>query len=215
MSISTFIKKLVPSDKHFFPLFEDLSGQVLTAASVLNNVLEHDDLLEHKKLLKQIKEFETQGDDITQKIFDEIDKSFITPFDREDMNELTASLDSVLDSINGIAQRIRFYRPKKIPAEFKDFGKLILDGCEQMHSAVKELKNLKKQNKILKACRKMTEIESTADDVYHTIISGIFKKEKNAIELIKQKEIVENLERTTDRIEDVSDILKTIFLKMA
>jgi len=215
MSISTFFKKLVPNDKHFFPMFEDLSGRVLQASSVLNKVLEHDDPLEHKKLLKQIKEFETQGDDITQTIFDEIDKSFITPFDREDMHELTASLDSVLDSINGISQRIRYYRPKNIPAEFKDFGGLILNGCEQIHSAVAELKNLKKPNKILKACRKMVEIESAADDVYHSTISGIFKKEKDAIELIKQKEIVENLERTTDRIEDVSDILKTIVLKMA
>jgi predicted phosphate transport protein (TIGR00153 family) len=215
MSISDFFKKLVPKDKHFFPLFEDLSGHILKAAIALHEVLEHDDPVKHKDLLKQIKEYESQADDFTQKIFDEIDKSFITPFDREDMHELTSSMDSVLDSINGTSQRIRYYRPKNIPAEFKDFAKLILDGCQHIQTAIAELKNLKKPNKILKACRKMTEIESTADDVYHGTISEIFKKEKDAIELIKQKEIVENLERTTDRIEDVSDILKTIVLKMA
>ena len=215
MSISDFFKKLIPKDKHFFPLYEDLSGHILKAASALNEVLEHDDPVKHKDLLKRIKEYESKGDDITLNIFDEIDKSFITPFDREDMHELTSSLDSVLDSINGTSQRIRYYRPKNIPSEFNNFASLILAGCQHLNAAVIELKNLKKPNKILKACRKMTEIESTADDVYHRTISTIFKKEKNAIELIKQKEIVENLERTTDRIEDVSDILKTIVLKMA
>jgi predicted phosphate transport protein (TIGR00153 family) len=208
-----FLSKLVPQDKHFFPMFENLAGLVLKAAALLQEVLEHDDPVKHKDLLKQIKEYETQCDKITQSIFDELDKSFITPFDRENMNQLTSSLDSVIDSINGVSQRIRYYRPVNIPSEFKNFGKFILNGCGYIDTAVSELKNLKKPEKILKACRKMSEIESSADDVYHTTISDIFKKEKDAIELIKQKEILETMERTTDRIEDVSDILKTIVLK--
>jgi len=194
-------------------MFESLSGLVLKAATILQEVLEHDDPVKHKDLLKQIKEYETQGDGITQGIFDELDKSFITPFDRENMNQLTSSLDSVIDSINGVSQRIRYYRPTNIPSEFKDFSKLILNGCTQIDTAILELKNLKKPEKILKACRKMSEIESSADDVYHSTISEIFKKEKDAIELIKHKEILETMERTTDRIENVSDILKTIVLK--
>ena len=208
-----FLSKLVPQDKHFFPMFENLAGLVLKAATVLQEALDHDDPVKHKDLLKQIKEYETQGDKITQSIFDELDKSFITPFDRENMNQLTSSLDSVIDSINSVSQRIRYYRPVTIPSEFKNFGKFILNGCGHINTAISELKNLKKPEKILKACRKMSEIESSADDVYHATISEIFKKEKDAIELIKQKEILETMERTTDRIEDVSDILKTIVLK--
>jgi predicted phosphate transport protein (TIGR00153 family) len=208
-----FLNRLVPQDRHFFPMFENLSGIVLKAAGVLQEVLERDDPVKHKDLLKQIKEYETQCDKITQGIFDELDKSFITPFDRENMNQLTSSLDSVIDSINGVSQRIRYYRPVNIPSEFKNFGNFILSGCEYIDTAISELKNLKKPEKILKACRKMSEIESSADDVYHATISEIFKKEKDAIELIKQKEILETMERTTDRIENVSDILKTIVLK--
>ncbi len=208
-----FLSKLVPQDKHFFPMFENLSGTVLKAAEVLQEVLEHDDPVKHKDMLKQIKEYETKCDEITQTVFDELDKSFITPFDRENMNQLTSTLDSVIDSINGVSQRIRYYRPTNIPSEFKNFGKLILNGCTYINNAVIELKNLKKPEKILKACRKMSEIESSADDIYHSTISEIFKKEKDAIELIKQKEILETMERTTDRIENVSDILKTIVLK--
>jgi hypothetical protein len=210
-----FLSKLVPQDKHFFPMFENLSGTVLKAAEVLQEVLEHDDPVKHKDMLKQIKEYETKCDEITQTVFDELDKSFITPFDRENMNQLTSTLDSVIDSINGVSQRIRYYRPNNIPSEFKNFGKLILNGCTYINNAIIELKNLKKPEKILKACRKMSEIESSADDIYHSTISEIFKKEKDAIELIKQKEILETMERTTDRIENVSDILKTIVLKSA
>jgi uncharacterized protein len=208
-----FLSKLVPQDKHFFPMFENLSGTVLKAAEILQEVLEHDDPVKHKDMLKQIKEYETKCDEITQTVFDELDKSFITPFDRENMNQLTSTLDSVIDSINGVSQRIRYYRPTNIPSEFKNFGKLILNGCTYINNAILELKNLKKPEKILKACRKMSEIESSADDIYHSTISEIFKKEKDAIELIKQKEILETMERTTDRIENVSDILKTIVLK--
>ena len=208
-----FLSKLVPQDRHFFPMFENLSDIVLKAAGILQEVLEHDDPVKHKDLLKQIKEYETNCDEITQKVFDELDKSFITPFDRENMNQLTSSLDSVIDSINGVSQRIRYYRPNNIPSEFKNFGKLILNGCTYINNAILELRNLKKPEKILKACRKMSEIESSADDIYHSTISEIFKKEKDAIELIKQKEILETMERTTDRIENVSDILKTIVLK--
>ena len=209
----SFLSKLVPQDKHFFPMFENLAELVLKAAGVLQEVLEHDDPVKHKDLLKQIKEYESQCDVIVQNVFDELDKSFITPFDRENMNDLTSTLDSVIDSINGVSQRIRYYRPTNIPSEFKNFGKLILNGCTHINTAISELKNLKKPEKILKACRKMSEIESDADDIYHSTISEIFKKEKDAIELIKQKEILETMERTTDRIENVSDILKTIVLK--
>jgi hypothetical protein len=213
MAKRALLKVLVPQGKHFFPMFEDLAKIVLKAANVLQESLERDDPVKHKDMFKQIKEYENQCDNITQKVFDELDKSFITPFDRENMNELTSSLDSVIDLINGVSQRIRYYRPANIPSEFRDFGKFIVNGCEHINTAVSELKNLKKPEKILKACRKMSEIESNADDVYHSTISEIFKKEKDAIELIKQKEILETMERTTDRIEDVSDILKTIVLK--
>lgn len=213
MTKKGFLSKLVPQDKRFFPMYEELTALVCKAAAVLQEALEHDDPVKHKDLLKQIKEYEVQGDKVTQGIFDEIDKSFITPFDRENMNQLTSSLDSVIDSINGVSQRIRYYRPVNIPSEFKDFGKFILNGCGHIETAVKELKNLKKPEKILKACKKISEIETDADDVYHATISLIFKKEKDAIELIKQKEIIETMERTTDRIENVADILKTIVLK--
>ena len=215
MSLNTFLQKLVPTDKKFFPMFETMAGLLVQASSAQQQIFEHFDPVKQKDLLKLIKEKETKADEIVQKIFDELDKSFVPPFDREDIHNLITSLDLVIDLIDGVAQRIRQYRPKEIPAEFKEFTKIISRGCEQINLAIIELRSLKNPNKILKACRKMVEFEKEADSLYHTTISNIFKKEKDAIELIKQKEILETLEHITDCIKEVSDSLKTIILKMA
>lgn len=215
MSISTFFQRLVPTDKKFFPLFEDIAKLSVQASTSQHEIFEHDDPGKQKDLFKQIKDIENQADEVAQKIFEELDKSFVPPFDREDIHQLTTSIDLIIDLINGVSQRIRQYRPKEFPSEFKDFAKITMKGCEQIDLAVGELKSLKKPQKILKACNKMAELEKEADDLYHSTISNIFKKEKDAIELIKQKEILENMENIADCIKDVSDVLKTIILKMS
>ncbi len=215
MSISTFFARLVPKDKKFYPMFEQLAEYIVKAATIQQEVFEHKDPVKEKDLLRHIKTLEEDGDKITQTLFDELDQTFVTPFDREDIQQLTSHLDSVLDLMYSVSQRILMYRPKDFPDECREMAKMILKGAEQLQIAVVELRTMKKSNKILKAIKKMSEIETDADDLYHSTISSIFKKEKDAIELIKQKEIVEQLEYTTDRIEDVSDVLKTIILKNA
>ena len=215
MSINTFFQKLVPVDRKFFSMFENISELIVKASAAQLSIIEHDDPVKQKDLFKQIKDMEIKGDEVAQKIFEDLDKSFVPPFDREDINHLTTSLDEVINLINDVSQRIRLYRPKEIPNEFKDFAKLISKGCEQLNIAIKELNDLKKPNKILKAIKKIADLEKEADDLYHSTISSVFKKEKDAIELIKQKEMLENMEKTTDCIKGVSNILKTIILKMS
>lgn len=213
MSILSFFHKLVPAETKFFPMFESLSETIVKTSAAQLMIFEHDDPVKQKDLFKQIKELEIKGDEIKEKIFNDLDKSFIPPFDREDIDHLTTSLDEVINLIDGVSQRIRLYRPKEMPSEFKDFAKLISKSCEQINTAIKELHDLKKPNKILKACKKIGELEHEADELYHSTISNIFKKEKDAIELIKQKELLENMERTEDGIKEVSNIIKTIILK--
>jgi predicted phosphate transport protein (TIGR00153 family) len=215
MSINTFFQKLVPVDRKFFPMFEDISQIIVKVSAAQLMIFEHDDPVKQKDLFKQIKDLENKGDELKEKLFDELDKSFVPPFDREDINHLTISMDEVINLIDGTAQRIRLYRPKEIPGEFKDFAKLISKGSEQLNLAIKELHDLKKPNKILKACKKIAEMEKEADNLYHITISAVFKKEKDAIELIKQKEMIETMEKTADAMKVVSDILKTIILKVS
>ena len=148
-------------------------------------------------------------------MFDFLDQTFVTPFDREDIHQLTSSLDRLLDLMKSVSQKILMYRPKVFPAECKEMTRLIANATNQMQMAVSELRTLKKSDQIMKNIKKISKIESETDDLYHEAISQIFKKEKDAIELIKQKEIIERLEQIADGIETVSSVLKTIVLKNA
>jgi len=215
MSINTFFQKLVPKDKKFFPMFESQAELIVQASGKLNRIFLTTDPDLHLELFKEIKDLENQGDDVAHHIFDELDKTFITPFDREDIHQLTSKLDDVLDFINGTSQRIRLYKLKDFPAEFVQFSNILIDGGTEIHHAVKELYNLKRPEMIRQACIRINEVENQADDLYHKVISDLFDNEKDAIELIKKKEVLQTMERASDRMEDVADVLKTILIKLA
>jgi hypothetical protein len=213
---SGFIKKiLLPKEEKFFPLFEGLADLVTDSARVLSKIVEsHEPALQHD-LFREIKSLEKTADDIAHAVFDALDTTFITPFDREDIHQLTSKMDDVLDFINAASQQIKLYKPKKLLPQFKEMVVIIIRGCEQIQIAANELHNLKKPRKISDACVKINELENVADDIYHQLLSELFETETNAIELIKNKEILETLEMAADSIEDVSDILKTIIIKSA
>jgi len=215
MGINAFFQKLVPKDKKFFPMFEAQADLIVQAAGMLNEIFITSDPDKHIELFKAIKDLENKGDDVAHEIFDELDKTFITPFDREDIHHLTSTLDDVLDLINGSSQRIKLYKLKKFPAEFVRFSAVILSGSNEIRSAVRELYNLKRPEMIRQACIRINEVENQADDLYHAVISDLFENEKDAIELIKKKEVLHTMERASDRMEDVSDVLKTIIIKLA
>ncbi len=215
MGINTFFQKFAPKEKKFYPMFEAAADNILEAAKLFVKLFDEEDPAERLKLFKSIKELENIGDTYTHNIFDELDRTFITPFDREDIHQLTSSLDNVIDFINGSSQRIKLYKPKAFNKKYSEFPQVIQQGCEEIRTAIYELKNMKRPQRISEACIRINEIENKADDIYHLLISELFEEEKDAIELIKKKEILQTMERATDRIEDVADVLKTILIKMA
>lgn len=215
MGLNAFFQRLLPRDKKFFPMFESLSGIIVESAQILARLFDEPDFDKQAEMALKIKDLENDGDNVAHRIFDELDQTFITPFDREDIHQLVSTLDDVIDFINGVSQRVRLYRPKKFPPQFREFGVILIHGAEEIQKAVFELKNLKKPDKIEAACIKINELENLGDDLYHMVISDLFQNEKDAIELIKVKEVLQTIERACDRIEDVADVLKTIIIKVA
>jgi uncharacterized protein len=215
MGIGAIFSGLMPREKKFFPLFESHAGMIVEASKLLASIFEEKDFDKQVEIAKKIKDLETAGDEVAHHIFDELDKTFITPFDREDIHQLVSTLDDVLDYFNGVSQRIKLYKPRKFPTQFREFSLLLVHGSEEIEKAVHELKNLKKPEKITNACIRINELENLGDDMYHMIITDLFDHEKDAIELIKVKEVLQTLERACDRIEDVADVLKTIIIKVA
>ena len=216
MNIDSFLKYFVPKDHSFFPMFESDAQNLVKAAELLRELLASADVAEHERLYKEIRDIEHIGDDITNKTYEQLNKSFITPFDREDIHELTANIDDVVDSINGIARRICLYKPKKMMPIYKELAELVYEGAKEVEAAIHCLKDpVSNKEKISGACSKVTVIEHKADEIYFTGVSELFEKEEDPKELIKNNKILEMLERCVDEEEDVTDTLKSILIKMA
>jgi uncharacterized protein len=216
MNIDSFLKFFVPKDHSFFPLFENDAHNLVKAATLLQELMSSTESTGYERIYKEIQDVEHIGDEITNKTYEQLNKSFITPFDREDIHELTAHIDDVVDSINGIARRICLYKPKKLIPVYVEMADLIYDGAKEIETAIHCLKDpVANKRKITEACDRVKAIEHNADELYFSGIAELFDREENTKELLKNNKILEMLERSVDEEEDVTDILKSILIKMA
>ena len=213
---NSFFSKFTPKEPKFFPLLKQLSD-VLSASSVLLvESLEHDLPTERADYYKQIKDMEREGDRLTHLIFDELSTTFITPFDREDIHDLASCMDDVIDGINSCAKRIAVYNPHPISESGKKLCNLIHQAALCIEKAMDELEIFRqKSSNLRECCAKLHEIENQADDVYELFVKKLFEEETDCIELIKVKEIMQELERTTDAAEHVGKILRSLIVKYA
>ncbi|HOW08835.1 MAG TPA: DUF47 family protein [Bacteroidales bacterium] len=216
MNIDKLLKFFVPKDHSFYPLFEEDAKNLVKAADLLKELLSTEDNQEHERIYQEIKEVEHAGDLITNNAYKQLNKSFITPFDREDIHELTANIDNVVDSINGIGRRICLYRPKKLMPVYAKMADMIVEASKQIQICVHCLNDAAaNKNEITAACDKVKDIEHMADDYYFVAVSELFEQEKDPAELLKNNKILEILERCVDEEEDVTDTIKAILIKMA
>jgi predicted phosphate transport protein (TIGR00153 family) len=216
MNIDKLLKFFVPKDHSFYPLFEDDAKNLVTAADLLKELLSTSDPEEHERLHKEIKDLEHTGDEITDKAYLQLNKSFITPFDREDIHELFANIDDVLDSIDGVSRRIVLYKPVNLLPVFKEMGVMIYSAAKEIETCIHCLNDAAANKKeITKACDKVKNIEHMTDESYYIALAELFENEKDPIELLKKNKILEILERCVDEEEDVTDTMKTILIKMA
>lgn len=213
MAFEKIFKLFAPKDKVFYPLFKQDVENLICISENLVLMMKEDESEKRLTIIKKIKEFEKIGDKLTNQIFEELNKSFITPFDREDIHQLASTLDDVADFVNKAAQRIKLYNPKKLMPSYFSMAELILKAVKQLEICVKELEFIKDPEILRKACDLISDYEHKSDDLYHAGIQDLFNNEKDTVELIKNKEILEVLEKTTDKTEDVSDVIKTILVK--
>lgn len=211
---NNFFSRFTPDETKFYPLLRELATVVFRASELMVDATKSKSNAESIEHFKKIKEQERAGDKIQNKIFDELNETFITPFDREDINNLASTLDDVTDYINSCAKRIMLYNPKQIPASAVKLAEIVRDTAEVLVKATGELDKLKKNgSQIAEYCGRLAEMEHRADDVYEHFLIDLFENEKDAIEIIKLKEILHELEKATDAAENVGKVLKTIIVK--
>jgi predicted phosphate transport protein (TIGR00153 family) len=213
---NSFFNRFTPKEPKFFPLLKQLSDVIMTASELLIECVKSDSHAEKIDFYKKIKEQERLGDKLSNRIFNELNTTFITPFDREDINHLANRLDDVIDSINSSVKRIAIYKPKRLPDTAVLLSKLVNEAAVYIGKAVDELDVLKKNAENVKEyCRQLHDVENKADDVYEHFVIQLFEEEKDGIEIIKLKEIMYELEKTTNITESVGKIIKTIIVKYA
>ena len=162
--------------------------------------------------IKEIRRIEHVGDDLTHSILTKLNQTFITPFDREDIHKLASSLDDVLDLINSAGARIAMYKITQPPPAAAELARIILLQSQELAKAVPLLQ---KNGDVLLHCMEINRLENEADQVSREAIGELFEREKDPINLIKIKELIEVLETATDKAEDAADVLETVALKNA
>lgn len=200
---------LLPREDEYFDLFSQITGKVQDATNLLVRMVS-DEQVDFIAYARQIKDVEHGCDEITHRITTKLNKSFITPFDREDIYTLAVALDDVCDYIDAAARAIRMYDIRVFNEYVRQLARLLNSQASAMNSAVALLKSPAGMNAQIVEIHRL---ENEADEAYSRAIGDLFKNSKDAIEVIKMKELLEILENGTDKCEQVANIMESVVLK--
>lgn len=189
-------------------MFSAMSENLIAGAGALVGLFA--DYRDVDAKIDEIRRIEREGDELTHAILTKLNQTFITPFDREDIHQLASKLDDVLDFINASGARLVMYRITAPPPAAGELSGIILAQCQELQKAVSLMQ---KNGNILAHCVEINRLENEADLVSQRAIAKLFEYEKDPIDLIKVKELLEFLERATDKAEDVANVLETVVLK--
>jgi hypothetical protein len=205
-------KNLLPQEHLFFDLFEQAADYAVEAAKLLLRMTEN--YADADLLAREIEAVEHACDEVTHKTMDRLNKSFITPIDREDIHAFIVKLDDVVDLIQATANRLAFFRIDKPTPHAINLAKQILRGCEKLKDAVQGMHSSEHYEMVMRDCIAINEVENAADDLLRDALAELFATEKDPIKVIKWKDIYETLERVTDSCEDVANVMQDIIVKM-
>jgi predicted phosphate transport protein (TIGR00153 family) len=203
--------KLFKKDKKFFGMFGQMTQHILDAAEILGHMVQNPaGDLQH--LATKIKDLEHAGDDLTHNVIKELNKTFITPIDREDIHDLCLALDDVLDLIDATAGRMVLFNISESIYGIPEMWAVLQSQAKEIGKAIEKLQDA---DHAIEHCIEINRLETDADRLFQMAIGNLFEKVKDPIDVIKRKEIIETLEKATDKAEDVANVLETILVKNA
>lgn len=203
--------RIIPKDEKFFDLFEELADKIQEGGKLFCEILANYSTSEPK--VAKMKELEHEADTITHRTYEKMHKTFLTPLDREDIYALVNKMDSILDMIEAAVIRMYLYKIKEPTEEIVALSKVLDQAIGGIKKIIYALKDKKNSATILEACVEINTLENEGDYILRQAVTKLFEKEKDAIELIKLKEISERIEEALDICEDVSNIVEGIVLK--
>ena len=203
--------RFLPKEDQYFSMFSQMTSYIHDAAKLLVEMFKADGR-DYNTYEQQIKSVEHACDELTHSISTSLNKSFITPFDREDIYLLSSALDDIVDLIDDAARAMYMYDVRGASQHARHFADVILSMSVQLHEIVKMLE---RPGGITPRLVEIHRLENEGDDIYHTAIAELFRNEKDPLTVFKWKEIYEKLEATVDRCENVANIIESVIIKHA
>ena len=202
---------LLPKDTVFFDLFEGLSRHAVSSAEHLRKMVKSfPDIDAH---LQRIRDEEHAADQLAHTALDRLDRTFITPFDREDIHELVGGLDDIIDGIDALAKRFPLFHLKSVEPAFVRQADLLVEATVAVSEAVHRLRRSRKLSELSDKLIEIHHKESIGDDNHHAALSHLFDGSVDALEVMKWKELYDYIEDAIDGCEDVGNTLERIVLK--
>jgi predicted phosphate transport protein (TIGR00153 family) len=202
--------KLIPRDEKFFDLFDEIANRLTKAAKLQTQLFsEPDRMVEHVTAIKAV---EHEADVLTHTVITRLNKSFVTPFDREDIHELASRLDDVVDLIDGTARRAVMFRITTVREPARLLAAVIVRAADSLEQAVIAIK---KPKIVIERGQEVKALEEEGDAIYHEAVGRLFDGGEDPIEVMRWKELYDTMERTLDQCEDVANVLESIALKNA
>ena len=203
----------LPREQKFFDLFEESTKNIVKAAQALKEMIDSWQFIDSR--VAEITELEHGGDTITHQILSMLHRTFVTPFDREDIALLAHTMDDILDFIHATADAMFIYKITSPTQRAKELADIIVQGAIEVEKAVRGLRRRSEFKQILERCVEINRLENMADRVYRAAIGELFENTPDITQIIKWREIYEHMESATDRCEDVADVLEGVALKHA
>jgi len=201
----------IPREEKFFELFEESAHNAVKTAHSLKNLL--DTWQNVEIMISEITELEHEGDRITHQIMKELNRTFVTPFDREDIASLAHSLDDVTDFIHAAADAMLIYKVDQPTQRAKELAETIVQAAAEIERAVPQLRHRAQLKQVLERCVEINRLENVADKVFRAAMAELFDDSKDFAHVIKWREIYEHMESATDRCEDVANVLEGVAIK--
>jgi predicted phosphate transport protein (TIGR00153 family) len=203
----------MPREEGFFDLFEENARNMVKAARCLKELV--DTWGDVEKKVNEIAELEHEGDAITHKIAAQLHRTFVTPFDREDIAQLAHTMDDVTDFIHAASDAMLLYKVDPPGRRVKELADIVLQGAIEIEKAMPQLRRRSELKRLLKRCVELNRVENMADQVYRAALAELFSDSTDIAHIIKWREIFAHMESATDRCEDVANILEGVAVKNA
>ena len=210
------IRMFLPREERFHQLIGRDTENLVRAARLFSEIAHTADFEERRVKVVELKHVEHEGDMITKQVFDALNSSFITPFDRDDIRAIAIDLDDILDYLEGVAQYLVILELREAPEALQQFAEILLAMVEEIHGATSKVWDLSNEREIHKSIVRISELENQADSLYNTVIADLFRRDgRNPIEIMKWKEVYEGLEDACDECKDYTHVLGNVVLKNA